>query len=74
MKIFAKVKPNSKEAKVEKFSEDRFVLRVRAPAKEGKANEAVIELLSGYFNIPKSRILITRGHKIKDKVIEIYKT
>ncbi|MCM8790215.1 MAG: DUF167 family protein, partial [Candidatus Omnitrophica bacterium] len=41
-----------------KISDNEFVVRVNAPAKEGRANEAVIAALSGYFGIPKSRIRI----------------
>jgi uncharacterized protein YggU (UPF0235/DUF167 family) len=50
MKIFVKVKPNSKIEKIEKIKEAEFTLWVNAPAKEGKANQEVIELLSRYFD------------------------
>ncbi len=38
---------------------------------DGHANEAVIKLLSEYFNIAKSKIKIVRGEKSRDKVIDI---
>jgi hypothetical protein len=44
---------------------------VKAPPHEGRANAAVIELLSDHFNVPKSRISIIRGFKGKNKLIEI---
>lgn len=71
MKIFARVKPNSKEEKLEKVSDNEFILWVKAPAKEGRANEAAVELLSNYFDMAKSRITIIKGHKSKNKIIEI---
>lgn len=71
MKIIVKIKPNSKEESVVKTGEEEFTLRVKAPAKEGKANKAVIDLLSGYFDIPKSRIIIIKGLASKTKVISI---
>lgn len=71
MRLFAKVKPSAKEDKVEKISDSEFILRVKAPAREGKANAAVIELLSGYFDVPKSRITIIKGHNTRNKVINI---
>lgn len=71
MKIFVQVKLNSKEEKVEKLVENEFVLRVKAPPKEDKANLVVIELLSGYFGVAKSRIVILKGHKNKNKIVEI---
>ncbi len=72
MKIAIKVKPNSKEEAVEPVNKNEFILRVRAPAREGRANEAVIELLSEYFSVPQKRVMIIRGHKSKNKVVEIF--
>lgn len=71
MKISVRVKPNSKEKKIEKVSESSFNLWIKAPAKEGKANVAVIDDLSEYFDIAKSRISIIKGQKNKNKIIEI---
>ena len=71
IKVLIKVKPNSKTNSVNKSSENEFVVRVKVPAKEGRANDAVIELLSGYFNIPKSRIAILKGRASRTKVIDI---
>ncbi len=72
MKIFVKVKPNSKEEKIQKLNENEFVLWVKPPAKEGKANAATVELLSEYFGIPKSRVTVIKGHKSKNKIINVY--
>ena len=71
MKISVKVKPNSKAEKIEKAGEGEFTLCVKAPAKEGRANQAVTKLLSEYFNIPKSKITILKGHISKNKIIEL---
>lgn len=70
MKISVRVKPNTKEEKVEKVGEV-FTVYVKEPAKEGRANRAVIELLSEYFKIPKSQIVILTGIKSKQKIIEV---
>ncbi|MDP2912552.1 MAG: DUF167 domain-containing protein [Candidatus Omnitrophota bacterium] len=71
MKITVRVRPNSKEAAVEKLGDKEFILRVKAPAREGMANEAAIGLLSEYLKIPKSRIRVVKGHKSKFKLMEI---
>lgn len=71
MKVFVRAKPNSKENRVVKIDETHFQVRVKAPAAEGKANEAVCEALAGYFKIPKSLIRLTRGGSSKEKVFEI---
>ena len=66
-----KVKPNSKAVIVDKTAENTYTVRVKAPAKEGKANDAVVEALSEYFDLPKSRIRILHGQTGKNKVVEI---
>ena len=71
MKISVRVKPNSKENKVEKVGEVRFLVKVKAPARENKANKEAIEALAEYFNAPKSTIYIKAGLKAKQKIVEI---
>ncbi|MFA5157110.1 MAG: DUF167 domain-containing protein [Candidatus Omnitrophota bacterium] len=70
-RISVKVKPGSRQEEIEKLTEVSFLIRVKAAAHEGKANTAAIKLLSEYFDIPKSRIIIVRGEKSRDKVIDI---
>ena len=36
-----------------------------------KANEALIDLLNDYFNVPKNKITIRKGLRNKNKVVEI---
>ena len=71
MKISVRVKPNSKIEKVDKLNDKEYILSVKAQAKEGKANEAAIKLLSQYFGLPKSRIIILKGNTCKNKIIEL---
>lgn len=70
-KIFnVRVTPHAKRNKI---TESDGVLRVyttTAPEK-GKANGAVVELLSDYFKVPKSRIKILKGDTSRDKIIAI---
>ncbi len=44
-------------------------VKVRAVAEDGKANEAVINLLAEAFELPKSSLEITRGFTSRNKVI-----
>lgn len=71
MKIFVKVKPNAKTNQVEKMGKNQLLVRVKAPAKENKANAELIETLSQYFNVPKSQITILTGLKSNKKLIKI---
>ena len=71
LRIAIKVKPGSHREGVEKLTERSFLVRVKAAAHEGKANAAAIKLLSEYFDIPKSRIIIVRGETARDKIIDL---
>lgn len=71
MRITVKIKPNSKTVSVDKTGERAFAVRVKSPAKEGKANEELIAVLSGYFSVPKSRINVVIGKTGRNKIIDI---
>lgn len=71
MKITVAVKTNSKVESVEQQGDGTYLIRVRVPPIEGKANERIRELLSEHFKIPKSRIELVSGPKSKKKIFEI---
>lgn len=71
MKIFIRVKANKKKDKVEKIEGIDYEVWVKAPAKEGKANAAVIKILAQHFGVAKSKVKIISGLKSKQKTIEI---
>jgi uncharacterized protein len=66
------VKPGSKKGPYIQLGLDGSLLVcVREPALEGKANQAVIQQLSEYFKVPKSRIKIKTGAATKHKTFII---
>jgi uncharacterized protein len=71
MLINVHVTPNSKEANVTKLDESNFEARIDERAEEGQANKRLIEILSKYLNVPKSRIRIVKGIKSRDKIVEV---
>jgi uncharacterized protein (TIGR00251 family) len=70
MKIQAKVKPNSRSEEVSREG-DSFIVKVKEPPKEGKANQAVIKLLAEHFGVPQSQVRILGGFRSKNKVVEV---
>jgi len=70
MKIRVKVKPNSR---IEELSQegDSFIIKVKEPPKEGKANQAVIKLLAEHFGVPQSQVRILSGFRSRNKIIEV---
>ncbi|MDD4989757.1 MAG: DUF167 domain-containing protein [Candidatus Pacebacteria bacterium] len=71
MKIQVKVKTKAKKELVEKVKENSFLVSVKELPLEGKANAAVVKALARYFKIPQVRVLITSGHKSKQKIVEV---
>ena len=72
MKIQVKVKPNSKTEDISREG-DSFIIKVKEPPKEGKANQAIIKLLAEHFGVPQSQVRILSGFRSKNKVIEVAK-
>ena len=70
MKIEVRVKPGSKTAAVEKRADGTFLVRVKERAVEGQANQAVIEAVAEYFDVPKSLVKIIRGQTNRNKILE----
>jgi uncharacterized protein (TIGR00251 family) len=70
-KIAVIVKPNTKSPGVIQLSERDYRVAVREPARDGKANRAVIELLAHHLGVPKSQIKILRGQSSRNKIVEI---
>jgi uncharacterized protein (TIGR00251 family) len=73
MKILIKVKPNAKESRVEKQDDATFSVWVHEPAKENRANAALVKILAEYFGVDRQNIKILIGHRSKQKIIEIMK-
>ena len=71
MRISVKVRPGSKEEKVLKLSAGSYEVHVKARPQEGKANHAAREALANHLGIPKSRVMLIRGEKSKNKIFEI---
>jgi len=71
MLIKVKVKSNAKKEEIKKIEENFYEVRTTAVPEKGKANKKVIEIISKYLKIPKSRIRILRGETSKEKLIKI---
>ncbi|MEH2115261.1 DUF167 domain-containing protein [Nostoc sp.] len=66
-----KVKPNSKQQKIEEQPDGSLTVYLKSPPVDGKANEELIKLLADKFYIPKSHIRIKSGLFSRQKLIEI---
>ncbi len=66
-----RVQPNSSREGLGEIRNDALVIRLNAPAVEGKANDALIRFMSKKLDIPKSRITIVRGEKNRTKSVAV---
>lgn len=71
MIVYVEAHPSSKKEELIVKGENHFKVYIKEPPIEGKANKAIIEVLSKNLKVPKSTILLKKGKKGKIKVFEI---
>lgn len=70
--VRATIKPNSRKGPlVETLDDGTLQLYVRAPAVEGKANKAAIELLAEHYGVAKSAVRLAAGATSRFKRFEV---
>lgn len=68
--ITVRVTPNARANKV--VMDDGVIkIGVTAPPEDGKANAAVMVLLSKALGVPKSKLTLVQGHKSRDKIFRL---
>ncbi len=65
-------KPNSKKPGIEKISETDWIIRLKSPPVDGKANEELIERIAEELRIAKSKVELLKGESGKNKKIQIH--
>jgi uncharacterized protein len=50
---------------------DALVVAVSAPAVDGRANEAVRRALADSFGVRRAQVVIVRGERARDKLVEV---
>jgi uncharacterized protein (TIGR00251 family) len=59
--IWVRVKPGSRKGPLVEVDEDELTVYVPERAVDGKANEAVVKLLSEHLGVPRSRVVLAAG-------------
>lgn len=67
-----RVSAGAGSSRVEGFSGDCLKVRVKEPAREGRANRELVRLLAAFLEIEEERIKIVKGLKNKTKIILLY--
>jgi len=73
MKIKIKVIASSRKASVSVLPDGSLKVKVDAPPQKGKANRRLLEILAGYYGVPKTSVKIIHGHTSPVKLMEIFK-
>jgi uncharacterized protein (TIGR00251 family) len=71
MKLSVKVKPNAKKESVRQLPDGSYLVSLKAPASEGKANQALLKLLAKHFGTAPSCITIVSGASSRTKRVEV---
>ncbi|XXH01403.1 kinase-regulated stress-responsive transcription factor skn7 [Hypoxylon texense] len=76
LQLRCRIRPGASKVRegVAAVTEESVELCVAAPPQDGKANKAVIEILSEILGVAKSDLQITHGMKTRDKTISVAST
>lgn len=69
--LHIKAKPGSKVNQVTVAADGTIVIKIKAPAHDGKANDELIKFLSKKLGLPKSKIQLVSGFTSPFKKLEI---
>lgn len=71
MKILVRVEAQARKNELIPLGERCFKIKTTKPAREGKANKDVIEILAKHFGVGKLDVNLLSGHRAKEKIFEI---
>lgn len=71
VRLALKLFPKSKTDEVAGEHDGRLQMRLLAPAVDGKANAAMVGLLSRLLGVKKTQVLLVTGEKARVKIVEI---
>lgn len=71
MYIRVRVKADAKREDLVVKSEDSFLVSVKEPAEQNRANERVLELIAAHYGINPKQIRIISGHHAPGKILSI---
>lgn len=69
--VTVKVTPRAAREEIVGWQGEVLQVRVTAPPTDGRANEAVLQLLARALGVPLSRMSIRRGHTSRTKVVSV---
>lgn len=71
MRIRVSVLPNSRKDEVVVRKDGSLAVKVKAPAREGRANEAVVRTIAAHLGLPRKDVRLVAGYRSRTKTIEV---
>lgn len=72
MKLALRVQPGAKRSQLlARMASGEWKVAVAAPPLEGRANEAVVELVSDLLGVKRRQVTVARGASSRRKVVEV---
>ena len=70
-KVSVRVQANARRDELVAIRDGALVVRVAAPALDGRANRALCRLLAKRLGVGPSSVTIARGQRSRDKVVQV---
>ena len=70
-KVAVRTQPNARREEVVGLRDGVLLVRVQAPALEGRANKALCRLLAKHVGVAPSNVTILRGERSRDKLVQV---
>lgn len=69
--LTVRVKPSARRQKATRLDDGSWLLHLKAPPQNGKANQELIALLAQALHVPQAQVRIKSGHTGRTKWVEI---
>lgn len=66
-----RTQPGARRDEIVGVRDGVLVARVRAPAREGRANQALCRLIASRLGIRPSRVSVVRGERSREKLVRV---
>lgn len=71
MRIRVQVKPGAHTDEVARLADGSLSVRVKARAKDGEANDAVVRIVARFYKVPKSSVRLVSGRASRTKLLDV---